>query len=129
MQKAKIKIWKHERGVSLLLTFLVFSVIFSIAIALAGVTFREFQITSGASHSYRAIYVADAGAEKMQHIIFVVGDPWGVTPTSTTGVVSGGGTYFVTSTEVGDGDAEVDRIESEGTYRGVRRKIEINLLP
>lgn len=124
----------RERGVSLLLTFLVFSVIFSIAIALAGVTLREFQITSGASHSYRAIYVADAGAEKMQHIIFVVGDPWGVTPTSTTGVVSGGGTYSVESKNTippcsADGDAEVDCIISEGTYRGVRRKIEINLLP
>ncbi len=126
---------KDERGVSLLLTFLVFSVIFSIALALAAVALREFQITSGASHSYRAIYVADAGAEKMQYIIFRIGGTWETTPTSTLGTVSGGGTYNTDSFNISPpcapdaGDPEVDCIMSDGVFRGTRRRIEINLLP
>ncbi len=128
---------KKEAGVSLLLTFLILSVIFSIAIAFSGVVLREFKITRGASHSYRAIYIADAGAEKMQYIIFRIAGIWETTGTSTTGVVSGGGVYNARSEELdlcapsctSPADEEIDKITSDGIFRDLRRKIEINLLP
>lgn len=129
------KIKNQERGVALLLTFFILNVIFVIAIAFSSVVLREFEITSGASHSFRALYAADAGVEKIQYIIFREAGIWETTPTSASGVIAGGGTYDAVSRKtvppcIPDvGDDEVDCILSDGSFRETRRSIEINLLP
>lgn len=114
---------KSEEGVSLLLAFLVFTVMLSIAVGISVITLREFQISAGASYSYRAIYAADAGAEQMLYIVYHVTS----SPTSTSGTVNGA-TYSVTSTDsLTPFNGTVDTIRSTGNYRGVKRKVEIGI--
>lgn len=114
---------KSEEGVSLLLAFLVFTTMLSIAVGISVITLREFQISSGASYSYRAIYAADAGSEQMLYIFYHVTS----SPTSTSGTV-GGATYIVISTDAfSPFDGMADTIRSTGNYRGVKRKVEVGI--
>jgi len=114
---------KSEEGVSLLLAFLVFTTMLSIAVGISVITLREFQISAGASYSYRAIYAADAGGEQMLYIFYNVTS----SPTSTSGTVDGA-TYSATSTDTSlPTDNIADFIRSTGSYRGVKRKVEIGL--
>ncbi len=108
----------QKRGISLYLVIVILAILMSVSLGLISLTVGEIQIAGGVGNSTVAFYAADTGIEKALYDKLVSGGAGQV-----SGTLDNGANY---STEVQE-FASSTKIYSTGNYRGVWRKIEINL--
>ena len=110
--------FQSEKGVSILLSVMILSVILSIALGSSDIAIRQVQSMEGIGDSVVALYAADHGVEE----VMVMDTPTSISETS----LSNGATYEVTVTDSSDPDCSADHycIESVGTYRDAKRAIQ-----
>ena len=60
----KYNVRKNEEGVSLVITFLVTTIMLSLVLNLSAILFSQTKITSGIGDAVSALYAAESGAEK-----------------------------------------------------------------
>lgn len=110
--------FQSERGVSILLSVMILSVILSIALGSSDIAIRQVQSMEGIGDSVVAFYAADHGIEQ----VMVMTTPVSITETS----LSNGAVYEVTVVDSSDSscDAENYCITSIGSYRDAKRAIQ-----
>ena len=109
--------FQSEKGVSILLSVMILSVILSIALGSSDIAIRQVQSMEGIGDSVVALYAADHGVEE----VMVMEYPTSITETE----LSNGATYVVTVVDSSDPSCSADNycIESIGSYRDAKRAI------
>ena len=110
--------FQSEKGVSILLSVMILSVILSIALGSSDIAIRQVQSMEGIGDSVVAFYAADHGVEE----VMIMETPSSISETS----LSNGATYEVTVVDSTDPDCDADNycIESIGAYRSAKRAIQ-----
>ena len=111
--------FQSERGVSILLSVMILSVILSVALGSSDIAIRQVQSMEGIGDSVVAFYAADHGIEQ----VMVMTTPISISesPLGDNGVV-----YEVTVIDSSDPDCDADNycITSVGSYRDAKRAIQ-----
>ncbi len=112
---------KSQSGVSLFLTLMIMTILLAMALGLSAIFLGQVEIMRGMGHSVIALYAADAGIER---VLMIRRTPSNIPVTP----LPNGATYQVFVTAGGTGGCAAPNfcIRSIGTYKEVRRAIEIN---
>ena len=110
---------QSEKGVSILLTIMILSVVLSIALGSSNIAIRQVQSMKGNGDSVVAFYAADHGIEQ----IMLMTNP---TSTSET-TLSNGAKYQVTVTSASSTSCSADNycVNSVGSFRNAKRAIKV----
>lgn len=115
--------FQSEKGVSILLSVMILSVVLSIALGSSNIAIRQSQSMEGIGENVVAFYAADYGIEEAM---------LQATPTSATGTISfsdgSEATYNITVLDSSDPTCSADSycIQSIGTYKETKRGIQSN---
>lgn len=111
----------NQRGqASILLAFLVLTVVLTIGLGLSALAFKQIKTMREVSFSVEALYAADAGAEKcLYQVRQEIGSGCDVSGGGTTSMELSPGLSFIAKKEAGL------LINSKGTYKTTSRKIEL----
>ena len=109
--------FNSEKGVSILLSVMILSVVLSIALGSSNVAIRQTQSMQGIGDSIIAFYAADHGVE----VVMLMENP---TSTETI-ILPNNATYIVTVTDSNDPDCNAESycIKSIGAYKDAKRAI------
>ena len=124
---------KTEKGVSLYLILLIMSVLLGVGLGTSALLIRQIRMIKGVGDSVVAFYAADSGIEKAIYALYKVGVPIGdITcgdSNSPCESLSNGSSFFLAGFSAPTADcpapSEYFCIKSVGTYKGVRRAIEV----
>jgi len=136
-----------QKGISLYITVIILSIILAMALGLTAILISQIQMTKGMGYSVVAIYAADTGVEEALKDIFAGIYKSDYPPTGTTQLENKSEYQAkVVCCEIGIGDcslidcpvglstdtnctAEAFCVWSVGTYREVKRAIEVKVAP
>ena len=109
--------FQSEKGVSVLLSVMILSVVLSIALGSSDIAIKQSASFEGIGDHVVAFYAADHGIEAMM---------MEENPTSTSGTLSNGATYKTTVIDSSDPTCDADHycITSLGSYEGTKRAIQ-----
>lgn len=105
----------NQKGITLLLTVIIISIVMSIAILISNIVITQLKLAGDISDSVAAIYAADSGVEWQLYKI-----RQGASVASPN--MSNGATVSVTVT----GNFPNFTIKSLGSYRAVKRQFEVS---
>ena len=110
--------FKSEKGVSILLSVMILSVILSIALGSSDIIIRQVQSMEGIGDSIVAFYAADHGVEE----VMIMENPVSISETE----LSNGAIYEVTVIDSTDPGCDADNycITSIGSYRNAKRALQ-----
>jgi len=113
---------KSQKGVSILLTSLIMSVVLAISLGLSAILIQQTKMMADIGYSLVAFFAADSGIEKSLYNILKESGTGNVSETS----LPNGATYEV-SVRTPDGDCSASNLclKSIGTYKEIKRAIEI----
>jgi len=112
--------FQSEKGISILLTIMILSVVLSIALGSSNIAIKQVQSMKGIGDSVIAFYAADNGIEQTMIM---------TTPTSTSETsLLNGATYEVTVVDSSDPSCSASNycITSIGSYKNAKRAIQGN---
>ncbi|MDP2946307.1 MAG: hypothetical protein Q8N61_02540 [bacterium] len=105
----------NQKGITLLLTVIIISIIMSIAILISNIVITQLKLAGDISDSVAAIYAADSGVEwQLYQIRYGASVP---VPVMSNGAI-------VTTTVIGSYPNFT--IKSLGSYRAVKRQFEVS---
>jgi hypothetical protein len=64
LQRSRIKNQQHQKGVSLIIVFLIMTIIVAVVLSVSTIMFDEIKIISGIGNSVFSFYAVDTGIEK-----------------------------------------------------------------
>jgi len=113
-----------KKGISLLLTVLIVSVLLAIGLGLSAIFLREIKIIREMGNSVVAFYAADSGIEE---ILMNREIPVSSCVENNPCPLDNGAKYFLEITDNTDPNCDADYycIKSVGSYQGTKRAIEI----
>ena len=105
----------NQKGITLLLTVIIISIVMSIAILISNIVITQLKLAGDISDSVTAIYAADSGVEwQLYQIRYGTSVP---VPVMSNGAI-------VTTTVIGSYPNFT--IKSLGSYRAVKRQFEVS---
>jgi Tfp pilus assembly protein PilX len=110
---------KFQKGVSLYLTIVILSVLTAALLALVGISVSQIKVTYSLGNSVIAFYAADTGIEEILYNIYKGSYSPSLGDCSFAGNLSGAEYRVCVS------DTSTSTIRSTGTYKKIKRKIEI----
>lgn len=114
-----VKMLKCERGVALYFVVLIMGILLSIGLAISVIALGQIKMVKGMGDSVIAFYAADTGIEK---VLISRSNPSDIPET----ILDNGASYEVTVFFPGpDCTADYRCIRSVGTYKGIKRAIEV----
>ncbi len=111
-----------QRGTALYLAVVIMAILLALALGISTIFLGQLEMIREMGHSVIAFYAADAGIEA---ILMNRNNPGNIPKTTLENEAA----YEVIVVEGGAGDCPSDKnycIKSVGSYKGVRRAIEIN---
>ena len=111
---------KTQKGVSLYLAVVILAVLMAAALSLVALTLEEINILSNVGYSTVAFYAADTGCEhSLYNILKEIGN--GEVEGTLDEILGASPSYEVSTST----SASTTVIDSIGSFKGVRRKIEL----
>ena len=120
---------KTQKGTSLYLTILIMSVLLGVGLGISTLLIRQMRMIRGVGDSAVAFYAADSGIEKAIYAFYKVEEYSDPNTIVFSGTLDNLSKYSVTGFSPGPNCPAPNQyfcIRSVGTYKGVRRAIEVS---
>lgn len=122
-----------EKGVALYLTILIMSVLLGVGLGISTLLIRQIRMIKGVGDSVVAFYAADSGIEKAMYAYYKAGFSLADINNEALFIpenLDNGSSFKVKAFSAPTADCPAPNeyfcIQSKGTYKGVRRAIEVS---